>query len=80
MGKERTIAWTNTGRGSSSARARRGILPERSKDAATLYSSTNEWIMPAASTIKREEREFVVDSGASMHMVRKTITLPNWRP
>ena len=27
--------------------------------------------MPAASTIKPEEREFVVDSGASMHIVRK---------
>ena len=27
--------------------------------------------MPAASTINHEEREFVVDSGASMHMVSK---------
>ena len=27
--------------------------------------------MPAASTKKTEEREFVVDSGASMHMVSK---------
>ena len=27
--------------------------------------------MPAASTINSEEREFVVDSGASMHMVSK---------
>ena len=27
--------------------------------------------MPAASTIKSEEREFVVDSGASMHMTSK---------
>ena len=27
--------------------------------------------MPAASTIKSEEREFVVDSGASMHMVSR---------
>ena len=27
--------------------------------------------MPAASTMKSEEREFVVDSGASMHMVSK---------
>ena len=27
--------------------------------------------MPAASTIKPEEREFVVDSGDSMHMVSK---------
>ena len=27
--------------------------------------------MPAASTLKPEEREFVVDSGASMHMISK---------
>ena len=32
---------------------------------------TEEWIIPAASTTKPEEREFVVDSGASMHMVSK---------
>ena len=36
---------------------------------ATFYSPSEEWMMPAASTIKPEEREFVVDSGASMHMV-----------
>ena len=38
---------------------------------ATFSSPTNVWSMPAASTIKPEEREFVVDSGASMHMVSK---------
>ena len=36
---------------------------------ATFFSPSDEWVLPAASTIKREEREFVVDSGASMHMV-----------
>ena len=30
-----------------------------------------EWVLPAASTIKQEERAFVVDSGASMHMVSR---------
>ena len=35
------------------------------------YQPTNEWIMTAASTIKPEEREFVVDSWASIHMVSK---------
>ena len=35
------------------------------------YSPSEEWIMPAASTINPEEREFVVDSGASMHTVSK---------
>ena len=43
----------------------------KEKDNATFYSLTDKWIMPAASTIKPEEREFVVDCGASMHMVSK---------
>ena len=41
------------------------------EDKATFYSLSQEWIMPAASTKEAEEREFVVDSGASMHMVSK---------
>ena len=43
----------------------------KKEDKATFYSHTSEWIMPATSTIKRGEREFVVDSGVSMHMVIK---------
>ena len=35
------------------------------QDKATLFSLSDEWIMPAVSTIKPEEREVVVDSGAS---------------
>ena len=49
----------------------RHIYKLTEKDEATFYSPTEEWIMPAASTKKPEEREFVVDSGASMHMVSK---------
>ena len=45
------------------------------KERATFYSPSEEWVMPAASTIKSEERGFVVHSGASMHMVsRKDLT------
>ena len=36
--------------------------------------------MPAASTMKPEEREFVVDSRACIWSARKTLTLPNSRP
>ena len=43
----------------------------KEKDKATFCSLTDKWIMPAASTIKLEERKFVVDSGASMHMVSR---------
>ena len=33
--------------------------------------AAEEWVLPAASTKEPEEREFVVDSGDSMHMVSK---------
>ena len=39
------------------------------EDKATCYSPSDKWIMLAASTVKPEEREFVVDYGASTHMV-----------
>ena len=39
------------------------------KDKAAFYCPTEEWVLPVASTHELEEREFVVDSGASMHMV-----------
>ena len=35
----------------------------------TFYSPTEERVLPAASTNEPEEREFVVDSGAFLHMV-----------
>ena len=37
---------------------------------ATFFSSPENKCLPA-STLKPEEREFVVDSGASMHMISK---------
>ena len=43
----------------------------KEKDKATFYSPAEEWVLPAASTKEPEEREFAVDSGASMHMVSK---------
>ena len=53
----------------------RGDLPKISisskKDKATFFSPTDEWSLPAASTTKPEEREFVMDSQTSMHMVSK---------
>ena len=35
-----------------------------------FFSPSENWCLPA-STLKLEEREFVVDSGASMHMISK---------
>ena len=44
-------------------------LKRSSKD--TFYSLAEAWVVPAPSSTKPEERHFVIDSGASMHMLSK---------
>ena len=44
-------------------------LKEKHKTA--FFSPSENWCLPSPSTIKPEGREFVVDSGASMHMISK---------
>ena len=41
------------------------------EDKNTFYSPAEEWALLAAITKEPEESEFVVDSGASMHLVSK---------
>ena len=36
---------------------------------SSIFSPSENWCLLAPSTLKPEEREFVVDSGASMHMI-----------
>ena len=36
-----------------------------------FFSLSENWCLPAPSNLNSEEREFVVDSGASMHMISK---------
>ena len=43
----------------------------KEKHKAAFFSPSENWCLPALSTPKPEEREFVVDSGASMHMISK---------
>ena len=43
----------------------------KGENKASLFSPSENWCLPAPSTLKPEEREFVVDSGASMHMISK---------
>ena len=54
-------------------KARLGILPKiktlKENDRATFFSPTKKWVFPSASSRESCEREFEVDSGASMHMV-----------
>ena len=47
------------------------IYKLKEKDKATFHSPSEEWVLPAASTKEPEEREFLVVSGANMHMVSK---------
>ena len=61
---------------SDAPEARHGTLPKnlcklQEKDKATLYSPAEEWVLAAASTKEPEERKFVADSGACMHVVSK---------
>ena len=45
------------------------IYKLKEKDQGAFYFPVEEWVLPAASTKELEERQFVVDSGASMQMV-----------
>ena len=49
----------------------KNVYKLKEKDKATRNSPAEEWVLPAASTKEPDEREFVVDCGASMHMVSK---------
>ena len=49
----------------------KNIYKIKDKDQVTFYSPAEEWVLPAASTKELEEREFVVDSRASLGMVSK---------
>ena len=58
----------------------KNILKSREKDKTAFFSPSENRCLPAPSTLKPEEREFVVDSGASMHMIRRKIwILLNWK-
>ena len=52
-------------------RLAKNIRKLKEKHKTTFFSPLENWCLPAPSTIKPEEREFVVDSGASMHMISK---------
>ena len=49
----------------------RSILKLKEKYKTTFFSPSENMCLPSPSTIKPEEREFVADSGASMHMISK---------
>ena len=52
-------------------RLAKNIFKLKETDKATFFSPTNEWCLPAPYVIKQEEREIVVVSGASMHILSR---------
>ena len=47
----------------------KNVLKSKEHERATFFSPSENWCLLAPSILKTEERELVVDSGASMHMI-----------
>ena len=52
-------------------RLAKNILKLKEKHETAFFSLSDTWCLPAPPVVKSEEREFAVDSGASMHMISK---------
>ena len=62
--------WQEQGAREAAWRLAKSILKLKEKNKTAFFSPSENWCLPA-SNLKPEEREFVVDSGASMHMISK---------
>ena len=62
--------WQEQGAGEAVWKLAKSVLILKERDRATFFSPSENWCLPA-STLKPVERDFVVDSGASMHMTCK---------
>ena len=62
--------WQEQGAREATWKLAKSVLKFKEKNVATFFSPSENRCLPA-STLKPEEREFVVDSGASMHMISK---------
>ena len=65
--------WQEQGAREAAWKLDKSVFKLKEHERATFFSSLENRCLPA-STLKPEEREFVVDSGASMHMISKTRT------
>ena len=54
----------------SSWKLAKSVLKVKEQERATFFSPSENRCLPA-STLQLEEREFVIDSGASIHMISK---------
>ena len=55
----------------SSVEAAENVLKLKEQERATFFSLLEKRCLPAPSNIKLEERDFVVDSGASVHVISR---------
>ena len=62
--------WQEQGAREAAWKLAKNVLKLKEHERATFFSSPENRCLPA-SMLKPEEREFVVDSGASMHMISK---------
>ena len=62
--------WQEQGAREAAWKLAKCVLKLKEHERATFFSPSESGCLPA-SILKREEREFVVDSGASMHMISK---------
>ena len=62
--------WQEQGAREAAWKLAKSVLKLKEHQRATFFSPSENRCLPA-STLKPEEREFVVDSGASMHMISK---------
>ena len=62
--------WQEQGAREAAWKLAKSVLKLKEHQRATFFSPSEKRCLPA-STLKPEEREFVVDSGASMHMISK---------
>ena len=62
--------WQEQGAREAAWKLAKNVFKLKEHERAAFFSSSENRCLPA-STLKPEEREFVVDSGASMHMISK---------
>ena len=67
---EEATEWQEQGAREAAWKLAKNVLKLKEHQRATFFSPSENRCLPA-STLKTEEREFVVDSGASMHMISK---------
>ena len=67
---QKETEWQEQGAREAAWKLAKNVFKLKEHDRATFFSPSENRCLPA-STLKPEEREFVVDSGGSMHMISK---------